>query len=131
MPSALRSPGRPTRDDAATAATLVAFKVTASERAQLTAAAETSGLTLSSYLRSRLFTSPVMAPRRRHSLDSEQLRRTYAQLSRIGSNIHQLLKRVNFGETPPLAEYREALSGHREAMDTLRIALGRPPRHGP
>jgi hypothetical protein len=106
----------------------ITFRVSDAEYAELEAAADAARLTIGSYVRERSLEAPRTQPRRRHSADHELLRRLYGQLARIGSNIHQLLRRVNFGDTPPLAEYPQAITGLGDSMDVLREALGQPPR---
>lgn len=49
-------------------------------------------------------------------------------MNKVGSNIHQLLRRVNFGETPAGDEIREAFQGYRQVIAGILAALGRTPR---
>ena len=57
-------------------------------------------------------------------MDVAALARLIGELNRIGGNINQILKRVNFGETPVAHEFHEALAGHLEIIAAIRDAMG-------
>jgi hypothetical protein len=103
---------------------IVGFRVTADESAKLETAAANKGLTLGSYIRDSLLETPQTRTRRRPLVDVAALSRLLGELNRIGGNINQILKRVNFGETPIGAEFHEALGGHREIIAGIREAMG-------
>jgi hypothetical protein len=93
------------------------------ERAELEAAAQRSGLTLASYARGRMLRSPRTEARQRPTQDQQTLQHAlitaHGQLSKMGSNLAQLLKRVNFGETPHGIEVKAAAADCRAALATI------------
>ena len=97
------------------------------ERAEIEAAAKSSGLTLASYARGRMLRSPRTEARKRPSQDLQTLQQAlvsvHGQLSKMGSNLNQLVKRINLGETPHGIEVKAAVADCREAMATL-LAMG-------
>lgn len=109
---------------------IIGFRATLSERAELEAAAERAGLSLSSYVRAATLKAPKMRATRRPSIEVQTITRLQGAMNKVGSNVHQLLRRVNFGETPEAREYREALTGYREVIAAILAALGRGPGKG-
>lgn len=101
------------------------FRVTPEEDAELRAGAEGAGLSVGSYIRARVLTVQHTRQQRRPSVELQTIARLHAEMNRVGSNIHQILKRVNFGELVLAHEYREALNGYREVIDAILEALGR------
>ena len=101
------------------------FRLSPEEDAELQANAEKAGLTVGSFVRARILTVPRTGQRRRPSIELETIARLHAEMNRVGSNIHQILKRVNFGETPVAFEFHEALAGYREVIDAIMGALGK------
>lgn len=104
---------------------LVNFRVSAEERAELDQAAQRAGLTLGSYIRERVLAAAKTRSVRRPTVEAQAVTRLQAEMNRIGGNIHQILRRVNFGETPAAAEFQEALTGYREVIAAILAALGR------
>ena len=82
---------------------IVPFRVSADEYAKLDALAEREGLSIGSYVRSCVFTTPSTSPTtraiRRPVVEVELLRSYLNELHKIGSNINQTAKRVNMGDT--------------------------------
>ncbi|MEQ1864542.1 MAG: hypothetical protein ABL996_07795 [Micropepsaceae bacterium] len=95
------------------------------ERAELEAAAEREGLTLGSYVRARTLAAPLTRSRRRPSIEVQAVTRLQGEMNRVGSNIHQLVRRLNFGETPLGDEVRDAFQGYREVIAEILHVLGR------
>ena len=66
-------------------------------------------------------------PRHRPSIDDILLVKIQRELNRIGGNIHQLLKHVNFGHIiDSQGEISAAFAGFREGVNILRELRGRP-----
>lgn len=103
----------------------ITFRVTAEEYAALKDGADASGLTLASYVRGTAIAAPRTRQRRRPSVEVEALARLLAALNKVGSNIHQITKRVNFGETPMAQEFHEALTGYRQTVGAILATMGR------
>jgi hypothetical protein len=102
----------------------ISLRVTGDEYARVETASTEAGLTLASYTRSLLIDAPRTRTRRRPRVDMAALAKLLGELNRIGGNIHQILRRVNFGETPIATEFHEALRGHREIISAIRVAMG-------
>lgn len=106
----------------------VTFRLAASELAELEAAADRAGQTVGSYIRSRALAAPVTRARRRPTVEVQALTRLQGEMNKVGSNLHQLVRRVNFGETPAGDEVRAALNGYREVIAAILATLGRGTR---
>ena len=102
----------------------ITFRVTADDYAKLEKSSAGIGLSLASHVRETVLNVPETRSRRRPLADMAALSRLYAGLNRIGGNINQITRRVNFGETPVAAEFSEALAGIRETMAAIRAAMG-------
>ncbi len=103
----------------------ISFRVAEAERAELEGKAGLVGVTMGSFIRTSLLDKPVTQTIRRPPIEVQEVTRLQGELNKIGSNIHQLLRRVNFGETPVAEEYTQALSGYREAIGAIMKVLGR------
>ena len=71
---------------------VVAFRVSAEERAELEEKAELSGLSLGSYVRQCVLTAPKTRTVRRPPIEQKLLAQLLGQLGKAGGNIHQILK---------------------------------------
>jgi hypothetical protein len=98
------------------------------EWAQLVQQADASGLTLASYGRARILAQPTTRAVRRPPVDTAALAHVLAQLGRIGGNLHQLVKHLNFGDHDDLADAPAVLAELRQVAATIMGALGRTPR---
>jgi hypothetical protein len=82
-------------------------------------------MTVGTYIRSRALAAPTTHARRRPSVQLHALVKVQGELNRIGGNIHQLLRHVNFGRLVEGDEVRAAFTGYREAIDALLVMAGR------
>jgi hypothetical protein len=82
---------------------IVNFRATAEEYAAVEQAANEARLTLGSYIRETLLTTPKTRTRRRPLADVAALAKLIAELNRIGGNINQIARAVNCGEHPESA----------------------------
>jgi hypothetical protein len=103
---------------------VITFRASQAERSELESQACGKGLTLGSHIRGRLFESPQTRQRRRPLADVAALARLMGELNRIGSNINQVARAINLGETPLAHEIQEAMSGLREVIAAIRAAMG-------
>lgn len=103
---------------------VVTFRATSSELQAIESAATAQGLTRSSYIRETLLKSPETCTRRRPLADMAVLPRLLGELNRSGGNINQIARRINSGETPLAGELQAVLEAQREAVATIRTALG-------
>ena len=107
---------------------VVAFRVSEEERAELEQAAELAGLSLGSYVRQRVLTSPKTRAVRRPPIEQKLLAQLLGQLGKTGGNIHQILKHMNFGAGVMHNELRSALASFEEAAGAIMEAMGRGQR---
>ena len=107
---------------------IVAFRVSESERDELARAAERAGLTLGSYVRQRVLTAPKTRAVRRPPIEQKLLAQLLGQLGRVGGNIHQIVKHMNFGSGVMHDELRSALTSFEEAAAAIMEAMGRGQR---
>lgn len=105
----------------------VTFRLASSEHAELVAAAERAGQTLGTYVRSRVLAEPVTRARRRPTIEVQAVTRLQGEMNKVGSNIHQILRRVNLGDTPDGEELRAAFQGYREVIAAIMAVLSRRP----
>lgn len=104
---------------------IVNFRVNEQERAELRAAAERAGLTLGSYVRERVLSAPKTRAVRRPPIEKVLLAQLLGQLGRVGGNIHQIVKHMNFGSGVMHDELRSALTSFEEAAAAIMDAMGR------
>lgn len=94
------------------------------ERAQVAAAAQALGLSLSGYARQTLLGQPT--PRTQKAAppaDVQALARLLGQLGKVGGNLNQLARTVNQGQSVPADELGAALAEVRAAAERVRQAL--------
>jgi hypothetical protein len=103
----------------------ITFRLTAAEYGALQVAADRAGVTLGTYIRDCVLNSPETRRRPRPSVEVQAVTRLQGEMNRVGGNIHQILKRVNFGETPMTHEFREALAGYQQVIESILTVLGR------
>jgi hypothetical protein len=102
----------------------ITFRVTAEEYAKLEASAVGANLSLASHVRETMLSAPKTRSRRRPLADVAELAKLHTALNRIGGNINQITRRVNFGETPVAGEFKEALAGLGRLLTLIETALG-------
>lgn len=102
-------------------------RVSADEFAAISAAAESAGLALSSYIRQVLLGMPVARQVRRKPADHRELARILGALGHIGANLNQLAKASNSGVLLYAGEVGPAAAAVVEMRDALMAALGHEP----
>jgi hypothetical protein len=103
----------------------IIFRVSQEEYEAIEADAERVGLTLASHVRDSVLKAPKTRARRRVGVDVLAVTKLQGEMNKIGGNLHQILKRVNFGDTPLVVELNEALTGYKETIAAILVALGR------
>ena len=98
------------------------------EREELEALADRAGLTLGSYLRSRSLEKPTTRAVRRPPLELQALAHLQNGISKIGSNLNQIARRLNSGELVLTAEIQAALAEHRQILAAIILTLGKQSR---
>ena len=104
---------------------IVPFRVSATEYEELDALAEREGLTIGSYVRSRVLTIPTTRAIRRPVAEVKLLTSMLAELHKIGSNINQTARRINMGDTPLATELRSSLAACGELARRVTDILNR------
>ena len=107
---------------------IIGVRVSVAERAELEAAADRAGLTLGSYIRERVLSAPQTRAVRRPPIEKKLLAQLLGQLGRVGGNIHQIVKHMNFGTGVMHDELRSALASFEEAAAAIMEAMGRGQR---
>ena len=103
----------------------ITFRLSGAEYGTVQVAADRAGVTLGTYIRDCVLKSPETRRRPRPSVEVQAVTRLQGEMNRVGGNLHQLLKRVNFGDTPMVHELREALTGYKEVIASILNVLGR------
>ena len=89
------------------------------EREQLEALAERSGLTLGSYVRSRCLKQPTTRAVRRPPVEVAVMNAMLREMSKQGSNLNQLAKKANAGNMPLLSEIRTTFEANRQLAKAI------------
>lgn len=96
------------------------------EYQQLDELATREGMTIASYLRDRTLTNPIRRPTRairRPVVEVKLLAAMLGQLHKVGSNMNQIARRVNMGETPLSAEITAALAACRQLAERIKNTM--------
>lgn len=89
------------------------------ERAELERRAETLNQSIGAFIRFRCLDSPGERAGRRSDRDREDLRRLLGQVGKIGSNLNQIARRLNQGDT----QTRETIEQAIEDLGTVSKAV--------
>jgi hypothetical protein len=103
---------------------IIGFRASDEERAEIEANAADAGFTVGSYLRNLAISRPRTRAVRRAGGDAALLSRTLGQLGKIGSNINQLAKKANSDGVYAPPELDHALAELRAAAKAILQALG-------
>jgi hypothetical protein len=109
---------------------LVTVRYQPGEHGDLSERASTAGLTLPSYIREITLPKEKRQTRstRRPPIEREMAARLLGQLGKIGGNLHQVVKAMNFGQGidgVALVEVMAELAALDELKRALMTALGR------
>lgn len=107
---------------------IIGIRVSAAERAELEEAAERVGLTLGSYIRECVLATPKTRAVRRPAVEQKLLAQLLGQLGKVGGNIHQIVKHMNFGNGVVREDLRSALASFEQAAADIMAAMGRGPK---
>lgn len=104
---------------------VIPFRVSATERAEIEAAADRAGLTLGSYVRARILTRPTTRATRSPPTNKAALARLLGEIGRVGSNINQIARQLNSGrDADEIADLALALRAVWEMRDAVLLELG-------
>ncbi len=104
------------------------FRVTPDEYLQIETNAERKALTFGSYLRTCALETPTTRTMRRPVVEKIILSKLVAELGRSGSNLNQIARAMNSGETVIIDAIQSALAEHRQILAAVIETLGRKPR---
>ncbi|HWA89804.1 MAG TPA: plasmid mobilization relaxosome protein MobC [Rhizomicrobium sp.] len=93
------------------------------EYAELVAGAEAARLTLAAYAREKVLSGPVRKPSRRVSPDMVLLARILGALGRIGSNLNQIARALNTGDTRELGDDLAGIAAALTELRTIAAAI--------
>lgn len=103
------------------------IRLTDDERVQLDQDADRVGATTASYARQVLVDAPIPKQSKRPAVEIELLRKTLAELNKIGSNINQLARSHNQGLIPYQHSVEAELEILNDAIAQVLVALGKTP----
>jgi len=107
--------GRPRKTDADAMSSRIAFRVTAKERNEIEATAKYHGITVSELARDRTMQTYQTPTRKKSKSDIEA--RTLVELNRVGRNLSQILRHLNYGGSIP--------NDLTEALKEIRVAVAK------
>ena len=102
---------------------VLSIRVSEAERHDVEALAERAGLTVGSFVRSQILSMPTTRAVRRPVAEVKLLTALLGQLQKVGSNINQIARRVNSGDTPLSGDISEALAACRQIAMRAKDAL--------
>ena len=106
----------------------VGFRVMPEEYQQVSALAARAELTVASYVRSRALAKPTTRATRKPAINFLALSTLQASLNKSGSNLNQIAKHLNRGDSIALSQIEAALAEHRQVLAAIITALGRDSR---
>jgi hypothetical protein len=89
--------------------------------------AERAGQTVGTFIRAQALTHPTTRARRAPSVDLLALAKALALVNRLGGNLHQIARHLNFGGYLEPGELRTALAGYDAMVAAIMTAMGRQP----
>jgi len=95
--------------------------------ANLAARAERAGMNVSAYIRHCALETPVTPARRQLTVELLALAKALAVVNKMGGNLHQIARFLNFHGIPYPGEIVAALVGYDAMVTALMSALGREP----
>lgn len=103
-------------------------RLTDAERVEVEEASRRAGLTVGSYARQQMLKAPPPRAVRRPPLERELIAHLLGQVGRVGGNLHQLVRHLNFGREPERREIGEVLGALEMLKREIMQALGRQGR---
>jgi hypothetical protein len=104
---------------------IIGFRANEDERAKIQAAADRAGLTVGSYVRSRLLKAPTTRAVRRPPVATAQLAQLLGLLGAAGGDLQRIAEHLQGGEVIPAAEIQASIAAFREAASAILKMLGK------
>jgi hypothetical protein len=103
-------------------------RLTDAERVEVEEASRKAGLTVGSYARQQMLAAPPPRSVRRPSLERELAAQLLGQVGRVGGNLHQLVRHLNFGKEADRRQIGDVLASLDLLKREIMQALGRKER---
>lgn len=104
------------------------IRLTDAERVEIEEASRRAGLTVGSYARQQMLKAPPPRAVRRPPLERELIAHLLGQVGRVGGNLHQLVRHLNFGRDADRQQIGEVLGALELLKREIMRALGRQDR---
>lgn len=95
------------------------------ERVEVEEASRKAGMTVGSYARQQMLKAPPPRSVRRPSLERELAAQLLGQVGRVGGNLHQLVRHLNFGREADRRQLADVLEALELLKREIMLALGR------
>lgn len=103
----------------------ITFRLAAHEYSEVETKAERAGVSLGAFIRVAVLDAPTTRAVRRPPVEKAALAQVLGQLGRVGGNLHQIARHLNFGHIEAAADLPKALEELRAMKAVLMQALGR------
>jgi hypothetical protein len=101
------------------------IRLNEAEQAELKARAERAGLTVAGLIRQQCLDQPPPRASRRPPVERAELARLLAQVGRVGGNVYQIARKLNFEEATTEAAVQDAMADVAALRSAIMEALGR------
>ena len=109
----------------------ILVRLTEDERIEVEEASRKAGLTVGSYARQQMLKATPPRSVRRPPIERELAAQLLGQVGRVGGNLHQLVRHLNFGRELEEQRLAEVLAALEELKGEIMQALGRSTGHKP
>lgn len=106
----------------------ILVRLTEAERIEVEEASRKAGLTVGSYARQQMLKAPPPRSVRRPPLEREMIAQLLGQVGRVGGNLHQLVRHLNFGKEADRRQVAEVIDVLNVLKREIMLALGRRDR---
>jgi len=100
------------------------IRLNTEERAELERRAERAGLTIGGYCKSVIFDTKPPRRSRRPPVEKKELARLLGEIGRLGNNLNQIARILNFESSVDLSELKTALNDLAVLRASVLMALG-------
>ena len=107
---------------------VLSVRVSPAEHQVVEAHAEREGLSIGSFVRSRILEKPTTRAIRRPPVEVQTLSILQASLNKVGSNLNQIARAINSGDRFTIDDIQTALKEHRQILAAIIETLGRQSR---
>ena len=101
----------------------ITYRLSEGEYAEIEAAASSNGVTIGTYIRRCTLASPTTHARRRASVNLQALAKALGMVNKMGGNLHQIARHLNFHGIVYPEEFVAALRGYDMMVAALMAAV--------